>query len=221
MPPVGNNSDGFSAEKNSSSAAAAPGAAKKSSDRSVLLYTVLAVVLALAVRACVVAPYLVSGPSMEPTFQNLDYLLVQKLTVCVPFTTSECAYLGEPQRGDVIVFKMPLDPSETLIKRVIGLPGDTLVFSGNAVTVKDAQDPEGFTLSEPYLSPDDLGGPTGMTITVPQGDYFVLGDNRKVSYDSRSWGDLPRADVIGKVFMRLYPLKDIGIYPGEARYQAS
>ncbi len=181
---------------------------KKGSDRSILLYTAIAIALALLVRFFVAAPYLVSGPSMEPTFQNYDYLIVDRLSY----------EFSNPSRGDIVIFSMPGNLSETLIKRVIGLPGDTVSISGNTITIANATHPSGFTLSEPYLSPADLGGPSNLIVTLGQGDYFVLGDNRKVSYDSRLWGVLPRQDIIGQVLMRLYPFTSVGIEPGRARY---
>lgn len=193
----------------------------RGSDHSLLLYTALAILIALVVRVFVAAPYLVSGPSMEPTFHNGDYLIVQKLEACMPFELGGCLYLGAPERGDVIVFKLPANPSETLIKRVIGLPGDTVKLSGNTITVTGADVPQGVTLSEPYLDPADLGGPSDMTITLAADQYFVLGDNRKVSYDSRLWGTLPRKDIIGRVEVRLFPFTAIGFLPGEARYASS
>jgi len=178
------------------------------SDRSLFVYTIAAVGLALFVRFFVAAPYLVAGPSMEPTFHNHDYLIVDRLSYD----------FEEPQRGDVVIFTLPQNPSETLIKRVVGVPGDTLRVVGTDIVITNSVHPERFTLSEPYLAPADLGGASGMTVRLGAGQYFVLGDNRKVSYDSRLWGTLPRADIIGRVFVRLYPLNDIGVFPGEARY---
>jgi signal peptidase I len=184
---------------------------KKGSDRSILLYTAIAIALALIVRFFVAAPYLVSGPSMEPTFQNLDYLIVDRLSY----------EIGNPHRGDIVIFTMPETPSETLIKRMIGLPGDTVSISGNTVTITNAAHPNGFILAEPYLAPSDLGGPSNLTVTLGADQYFVLGDNRKVSYDSRLWGILPRKDIIGQVFIRLYPFTALGVEPGQARYTNS
>jgi len=194
------------------------------SDRSILLYTVIVVVLALAIRFFVAAPYLVSGPSMEPTFENNDYLIVDRISygLCAPATLgSECLDFENPQRGDIVIFTLPQNPGDTLIKRVIGVPGDTVAIVGNTVTITDAADPKGFTLAEPYLSAEDLGGPSHVNVTLGADDYFVLGDNRKVSYDSRLWGVLPRQDIIGRVLVRLYPFNDIGFLPGEARYTHS
>lgn len=193
----------------------------KGADRSILLYTVLAIGLALAVRMFIAAPYLVSGPSMESTFQNHDYLIVQKLSACIPFAGLPCLYLGEPQRGDVVIFTLPNSTSQTLIKRVIGIPGDTVTISDNRVTITNEKYPKGLVLSEPYLDPSHLGGASGMRVVLAADQFFVLGDNRKVSYDSRLWGPLPRKDIIGRVLVRLYPFNMIGLLPGEARYQGS
>jgi len=183
----------------------------KGSDRSILVYTVLAVGLAIVVRFFVAAPYLVSGPSMEPTFENHDYLIVDRLTYD----------FAQPQRGDIIIFQLPQNTSETLIKRLVGVPGDTVSVSGNTVTITNKEHPKGLVLSEPYLDPADLGGQSGVTVTLGADQYFALGDNRKVSYDSRLWGTLPRKDIIGRVFIRLYPFNAIGALPGEARYSGS
>lgn len=183
----------------------------KGSNRSILLYTVIAIGIALLVRFFVAAPYLVSGPSMEPTFHNFDYLVVDRISY----------ELGNPQRGDIVIFTMPQNPNETLIKRLIGLPGDTVSISGNTITITNSAHPHGFALSEPYLDPNDLGGPSRISVTLAPDQYFVLGDNRVVSYDSRWWGVLPRSNIVGQVFLRLYPLDQIGIEPGQARYATS
>lgn len=183
---------------------------KNQSQRSLVVYTIVAVGLALVIRFFIAAPYIVSGSSMEPTFYNFHYLIVDRLSY----------RFEEPQRGDVIVFDLPQDTSRALIKRVIGLPGETVTIDGNAVTIKNAAHPEGFTLSEPYLDPQDLGGIDQLIVTLGADQFFVLGDNRKVSADSRTWGTLPRSDIVGRVFLRLYPFTDIGILPGIARYNS-
>jgi signal peptidase I len=184
--------------------------AKKESQLSLVVYTIIALGLALIIRFFVAAPYVVSGTSMMPNFQNWNYLIVDR--VSYDFET--------PQRGDVIVFNLPQDTSRALIKRVIGLPGETVVLSGTdpTVTIINAAHPQGFTLSEPYIDPADYGGPSNMRVTLGPDQYFVLGDNRVVSADSRIWGILPRSDIVGRVFLRLYPLNEIGILPEESRY---
>ena len=179
------------------------------SKRSLIVYTIVAIGLALFVRFFIAAPYIVSGSSMEPTFFNFHYLIIDRVSYRIQ----------EPQRGDVIVFDLPQDTSRALIKRVIGLPGETVILRDSTVTIINAAHPGGFTLAEPYLDPKDLGGADNMTVTLAKDRFFVLGDNRRVSADSRVWGTLPREDVVGRVFLRLYPLTGIGILPGIARYQ--
>ncbi len=126
-----------------------------------------------------------------------------------------------PQRGDVIVLDLPQQTSRALIKRVIGLPGDTVTLSGPnpTITITDAAHPNGFVLNEPYIDPNNYGGITDTRYTLGPDQYFVMGDNRKVSADSRTWGILPRADIVGRVLLRLYPFNQLGILPAEERYQ--
>lgn len=181
-----------------------------SSDTSLIVYAVAALALALFVRFYVATPYIVSGASMEHTYENYDYLIVDRLTYDV----------RTPERGEVIVFGLPQEPSRDLIKRVIALPGETVRISGPEprVTIINTEHPGGFILSEPYLTRENLGGATDITMTLTADQYFVLGDNRKVSADSRMWGILPRKDIVGRVFLRLYPFSMIGFFPGVAHY---
>ncbi|NBV76764.1 signal peptidase I [bacterium] len=174
---------------------------------SFLAYLFLAGAIALIVRTFIIAPYIVVGASMEPTFDNYHYLLIDKVSY----------RFSEPTRGDVIVLDLPQNESRALIKRLVGLPGDTITVRDNKVTVTTpGSEPK--TLSEPYLDANNYGGPTDQEIQLRNGEYFVLGDNRHVSSDSRTWGVLPRADIVGKVLVRLYPLTLIDFLPGEARY---
>ena len=175
---------------------------------SLVVYTIAALGLAIFIRFVVAAPYIVSGASMENTFQDFNYLIVDRLSYD----------FGDPRRGDVIVFDLPQDTGRSLIKRVIGLPGETIILNGATVTIVNSEYPDGFTLSEPYLSPENLGGSSNMRITLAPDQFFVLGDNRRVSADSRLWGALPREDIVGRVFLRLFPLNEVSVLPGEARY---
>ncbi len=179
-----------------------------SSQRSLILYAVVAIGLAFVIRFFIAAPYIVSGASMEPTFDDLHYLIVDRISYD----------FHEPARGDVIVFDLPQNTSRALIKRVIGLPGETVVLNGGTVSIINAAHPQGFELAEPYLSPENTGGSGNLRITLDPDQYFVLGDNRRVSADSRLWGALPREDIVGRVFLRLFPLTQLGILPGEWRY---
>jgi signal peptidase I len=179
-----------------------------SSVRSLILYTIVALGLAFFIRFFIAAPYIVSGTSMVPTFFDYHYLIVDRLTYD----------FDPPHRGDVIIFDLPQDTSRALIKRVIGLPGETVVLTGNNVEIINSAHPDGFTLSEPYLDPNNYGGATNMRVTLGNDQYFVLGDNRRVSADSRSWGVLPKSDIVGRAFLRLFPFNKIGVLPGQSRY---
>lgn len=179
-------------------------------DRSFFFYLVVALAIALIIRFFVAAPYIVVGSSMEPNFDNWNYLIVDRLTYD----------FQAPERGDVVVLNLPEDTSRALIKRIIGLPGETIELKGTdpTVTIVNTAHPDGFTLNEPYISPTNYGGASNTSITLGKDQYFVLGDNRKVSADSRTWGILPRTDIVGRVLFRLYPFDGISVFPAEARY---
>jgi signal peptidase I len=157
------------------------------------LTLIIFVVIHFAVQS-----YRVDGPSMEPGLQNNQYVLVNKI-----------AYLFHPpERGDIIVFHYPLDTTRDFIKRVIGLPGDTITVTSNAVWV------DGVKLNEPYVSAE--ANFQGETWHVPPGDYFVMGDNRPVSDDSRTWGFVPQKDLVGKAVLVYWPVsvfKLLNTYP--------
>lgn len=171
-------------------------------------YTIFALGLALFIRFFIAAPYVVSGSSMEPNFHNWDYLITDRISY----------RLANPERGDVVVFHLPQEYSRTLIKRVVGLPGETVIADSTGIKIINTEHPNGFYLDESYLSPDNKGGPTNVTIKLGGEHYAVLGDNRRVSSDSRSWGELPRENIVGRVLLRLFPLSNIGVLPEEARY---
>ncbi len=137
--------------------------------------------------------YQVDGPSMTPTLLNSQYILVNKADY----------YLHTPQRGDVIVFRYPRDPSRDFVKRVIGIPGDTVRITNSGIVSVD-----GVRLSEPYTNDlTNYYGPESWTLKT--GQYFVLGDNRGDSSDSRDWGPVPRTDIIGKAEFVYWPLSDV------------
>lgn len=203
-PPVMHNDS--SQEKNSSvTSASVHGDASRT---SLILYTLAAVGLALFIRFFIAAPYIVQGSSMEPTFHDYHYVIVDRLSY----------RFGEPERGDVIVFNLPHNESRALIKRIIGLPLETVTIENGAVRIKNAAAPDGFVLAEPYLDPERFGGVQNMSLTLGADEYFVLGDNRVVSSDSRVWGALPQEDIVGRALVRLYPFSQIDFLPGISRY---
>ncbi len=175
---------------------------------SLLGYTVIALGLALFIRFFIAAPYVVQGASMEPNFEDWQYLIVDRVSYD----------FRAPERGDIIIFDLPQDTNRALIKRVIGLPGETVILSGHNVTIVNAEQPRGFTLEEPYLDAANLTESDEMRVTLDPEEYFVLGDNRRVSADSRFWGTLPRKDIVGRVLLRLYPFSKVSVLPAESRY---
>jgi signal peptidase I len=161
--------------------------------REIIETIVLAVVIFVAIRFSV-QTFSVDGNSMQPGLHTGEYVLVNKL-----------AYLFHgPSRGDVIVFHYPLDPTQDFIKRVIGLPGDKVVVNPTQVYVNGA------LLHEPYIiSPENVS----ITITLKPDEYFVMGDNRPNSDDSRSWGPLPKDYIIGKATVVFWPLSNWEVIP--------
>lgn len=151
----------------------------------------------------VAQPFIVSGASMETTFSTGQYLIVDQLTY----------RFEEPKRGDVIIFRYPKDPSKYFIKRVIGLPGDRIEIQGNVVTIFNGEFEDGITLDEaPYVL--HMNPNTTLTETLGDNEYFVMGDNRDASSDSRMWGVLQRDKIIGRAFLRLFPLTSMEVFPG-------
>lgn len=161
----------------------------------ILEVAAIAVVTVLLVRNFLVQPFLVNGASMEPNFSNNDYLLVDELTYSI----------REPGRGEVAVFRYPGDESTFYIKRIIGLPDERLELKNGVLTIYNHDNPNGLKLNEQYL-PHGLFTRGDVNLTLKDNEYFALGDNRSYSFDSRSWGTLPRKNLIGLVRLRLWPL---------------
>ncbi len=175
---------------------------KKESWVDIVKFVILTALIVLPIRFYVAQPFLVSGPSMEPTFMNNDYLLVDEISY--RFQT--------PKRGEVVVFKRP-NERKYLIKRVIGLPGETLELKGEKITVINAENPKGFLLDQSFLS--YAKSDFEMKAVLSAGQYFVMGDNRPVSYDSRYWGSIESKAIVGRPILRLFPFDKIGTFPGK------
>jgi signal peptidase I len=167
---------------------------------------VIALVIIIPFRTFIAEPFVVSGSSMLPDFHNNDYLIVNRLTYT----------LGNPQRGDVVVLRFPKDPTQFFIKRVIGLPGEKVCFAPNCqgqdghVYIFNSQNPQGLKLVEPYLSEVTYG--QSQATALGSNEYYVLGDNRTASSDSRVWGILPRDEIVGKVWLKVFPFSDFGVF---------
>ena len=176
----------------------------ESAFKEILTFIVLAVLIVVPIRLFVAQPFVVEGESMHPTFESGDYLIVDELTY----------HFSVPKRGDVIIFRYPNDPSVFYIKRIIGLPGETVHISHGTATVSK---PDGstVTLDESYVVAEDATYSQDTTLTGDQ--YFVMGDNRPRSSDSRIWGPLPKKDIMGRAFFRLLPPGKVGMLPGAAQ----
>lgn len=163
--------------------------------RDLLQSLVIAAVLALIIRSFLFTPFYIPSPSMEPTLYPGDRIIVNRL-----------AYrLGEPQRGDVVVFRYPLDPSRDYVKRVVAVGGDTVEARDNVLYINGQPQPPAS-----YLPPGVVYSDFG-PIKVPPNNYFMMGDNRNNSADSRVWGTLDRKLIIGKAVLVYWPLNHIGL----------
>ncbi|MEK7588298.1 MAG: signal peptidase I [Patescibacteria group bacterium] len=169
-------------------------------------FAVIAIAIVIPIRVFIAQPFVVSGSSMVPTFENGQYLIINEISY----------RLDNPQRGDVVVFRYPNDTKKFFIKRVIALPNETLKIEGNVVTIINESHPEGFTLEEPYVK--NIAN-NNMTFKLQEGEYFVMGDNRSASSDSRFWGPVHRDLFIGKTFLRLLPVNKLDITPGDYKQQ--
>ena len=180
---------------------------KKSTIREYFESIVIAVILALFIRTFVVQAFKIPTGSMENNLLIGDHLLVNKFVFGPSASALEKAVmpLGTITRGDVVVFKYPEEPERDFIKRIIGLPGETVEGVKGHVEICSAPQVGCHVLKEPYLA--QQGSMTDFApVRVPQGQYFMMGDNRAVSDDSRYWGTLPRANIIGEAFATYWPL---------------
>ncbi len=171
--------------------------------KDIIKFTLLSLVIVIPIRVFIAQPFLVSGSSMVPTFHDGEYLIVDELSY----------YFSKPARGQVIVFKYPYDLSKYFIKRIIGLPNETVDIGNGKITIKNAEHPNGFILDEPYIA-DVTWGDRNTSITLSDKEYFVMGDNRNASSDSREWGPLESNFITGSVKLRLLPITKAGISPG-------
>jgi signal peptidase I len=175
---------------------------KENSLVEILRFSVIALLIVIPVRMFIAQPFIVSGPSMKETFHDSEYIIVDQVSY----------YLNSPERGDVIVFRYPKDPSTFFIKRIIGLPGDTIEIEGSDVKITNEIHPDGFTLNEPYIK--SMSPRSTLNEKLGAREYFVMGDNRDQSSDSRDWGVLQEERIIGRAFLRLYPPQVFGVLPG-------
>lgn len=175
---------------------------------SLLVWVVGIIIVVKLVQAYIVQPFVVDGASMLPTYHNAEFLMVDKLTY----------QFKKPERGDIMIFKLYENDTNPyqgkhLIKRLIGLPGERVLIRNGVTTIYNKENPDGFILNEPYVTYKDPQ--KEVDITLDNHHYFVMGDNRAQSYDSRDWGPLDGVNIKGQVLFRLYPFKKIEYEPGK------
>jgi len=166
----------------------------------ILETVVVSSLIFVVVYVFIAQPFQVKGDSMKPNLHDGEYLLVSKLSY----------RFGHPARGDIIVFEYPNAPQYDYVKRIIGLPGETIEIKGDAVYINKK------VLDEKYLAEEIIT--TGKSFLkewvqfkIPEGEYFVMGDNRERSSDSRQWGTLPAKNIIGKSWIRYWPLSAVEV----------
>jgi len=160
---------------------------------------IISAAIILPIRYFLVQPFYVKGASMEPTYYDHEYLIIDELSY----------RLREPARGEVIVFRYPLDQSQFFIKRIVGLPGETVEINNGHVTIYNEVHPNGEALGEEYLQPEVTEGKK--MVTLGADEYYVMGDNRDESLDSRKFGPITRDEVIGRVWIRGLPFSRLGV----------
>ncbi len=179
----------------------------KSILKEVVIFAIIAFGIVLPFRYFIAEPYVVSGESMSPTFESGDYLIVEKISV----------QNKNLKRNDVIVFNLKdptfkTDSQRNLIKRIIGLPEETVKMKGSQITIINDENPDGLILDETFIVNKSQAD---FTVILGKDEYFVMGDNRPKSYDSRSWGTLKEEEIIGKPIIRLLPIQKISFWPGK------
>ncbi len=162
---------------------------------------VISLVIILPIRYFLIQPFYVKGASMEPNFYEHEYLIVNEITY----------RLNNPQRGEVIVFKYPKDPSQYFIKRIIGLPGETVKIDQGKVIIINKNNPQGIVLNEENYLPN-VFTQGNLSVNLDNDEYFVMGDNRSASLDSRIFGPIKRSAIVGRTWIRGWPFNRIALF---------
>lgn len=162
---------------------------------------IVAVAIIIPIRWFLFQPFVVTGDSMEPNYSDGNYLIVDEISYRI----------REPGRGEVVVLRFPNDPSQFFIKRIIALPGERVTIENGRVRVFNDHDQDGLLLDEVYLPSNNITY-GNIDRVLKNDEYFVLGDNRLSSSDSRIWGALNRKYVVGRVYLRVFPVNDFEIF---------
>jgi len=187
----------------------APQEQKQDFFKEILKASLIALIIVVPIRFFVAQPYIVAGASMYTTFADGHYIIVDQLTY----------RFNDPQRGDVIIFKYPNDPSKFFIKRILGLPGETIVLrDGELLITNSSTSTEGYVLPQPFVDDNRQKTDEFIKKVLEDDEYFVMGDNRSASSDSRTWGPLQEDYIIGRAILRVLPVGGFGLFPGDYTY---
>lgn len=173
----------------------------KSSFWEFVRYAIIALLIVIPFRIFIAQPYVVSGASMDPTFKDADYLIVDQLS----------KRFGEPTRESVVIIRYPKDPSKFFIKRLIAFPNEKVFINDGVVTVFNDTHPKGILIKDSFVV---YKKSENLSTQLGKDEYFVMGDNRAGSSDSRIWGPVPKKYIIGRPIIRLIPLNKIDVWPG-------
>ncbi|HCC22204.1 TPA: signal peptidase I [Candidatus Uhrbacteria bacterium] len=169
---------------------------------------VISLAIILPIRYFLIQPFYVKGASMEPNFYDHEYLIIDEISY----------RFHEPQRGDIVVFRYPDDPSQFFIKRIVALPGERIVISGGGLRILNQDHPEGFLLDESgYIGATFTSGDKDLTLS--DDEYYLMGDNRAASMDSRIFGPVSKRLIIGRVMLRGWPLNRIVVFSGDVYHE--
>ncbi len=176
---------------------------KNSLFKEIIKTVVIIAIIVVPIRTFVAQPFVVHGSSMYPTLHSGEYLIVDQISY----------KFREPERGDIIILRYPKNPKVFFVKRIIGLPNETISIKEGLVEIID-KDGKQFEIDENYVSDEKKLKENMSSLKLGAEEYFVMGDNRTESSDSRSWGTLERKMVVGRPVMRLLPISKIDLWPG-------
>lgn len=179
--------------------------------RELLKIAIVVGLAILVVRFFVFKPFYVKGASMEPAYFDHEYLIIDEITY----------RFNEPKRGDVVVFRPPVNTTDYYIKRVIGLPGETVKVINGDVIIFNNDNPQGFKLDESSYLIHKGTQEESIVLKLGANQYFVLGDNRPVSSDSRRFGAVDRSAIVGRTYLRGWPLTRLGVVANAVTYESS
>lgn len=187
----------------------------------IIKVVILAFVIIVPIRVFLFQPFFVQGASMEPNFEDSNYLIINELGYKKTSFSLDgkniftIAPYKKLERSEVVVFRYPKNPSQFFIKRTIGLPGEKVEIKSGQIIIYNSDNPNGKLLDESAYLSKNVKTTTALddfVITLKDDEYFVMGDNRMYSSDSRVWGPVPDADIMGKVIIRAWPLDQVAVY---------